>query len=94
MPMAFLTLFRVATGENWNDLMESLSLEHTVTNYCINNPTYEDYVANGFNPIGCGSRLFATSYFFSYCFFVSIIFLNLFIAIILQGYFQTQDREK
>jgi len=35
MPTAFLTLFRVATGENWNDLMEAVSLELSATNYCI-----------------------------------------------------------
>ena len=36
----------------------------------------------------------ATIFFVSFIFIVSIIFLNLFIAIILQGYYQTQEMDK
>ena len=61
---------------------------------CVESPTYEDFVANGHEPVGCGNVLVAQTYFLSYIFIVGLIFLNLFIAIILQGYYQTQDQEK
>ena len=94
LPKAYLTLFGVATGDGWNDLLEALSMEASVSNHCIKNPTYADYVANNKQPIGCGSRTFATFYFFSFVFMISIIFMNLFIAIILEGYFLITEKEK
>lgn len=36
----------------------------------------------------------ATLFFLSYIIIVGLVFLNLFIAIILQGYYQTQEMEK
>jgi hypothetical protein len=45
---AFITLFRVATGEGWNDLMDVLAIENGYQGHtCINNPTYADFVAAG-----------------------------------------------
>jgi len=38
-------------------------------------------------PVGCGDQIQAKLFFVSFIFIVSIIFLNLFIAIILQGYY-------
>ena len=37
-------------------------------------------------PEGCGAKISAYSYFITYIIFVSLIFLNLFIAIILEGF--------
>jgi hypothetical protein len=45
---SFLTLIRLSTGESWNDLMNCLSLEYSLTNQCIVNPTYDDYAANDY----------------------------------------------
>ena len=43
--------------------------------------------------MGCGNRLLAAIYFFSYLVIITLIFLNLFVAIILNGYFDTRDQE-
>jgi len=42
-------------------------------------------------PVGCGSRVITLVYFFTYLVIVTLIFLNLFVAIILNGYFDTRD---
>jgi len=94
VPNAFLTLIRMATGENWNDLMDIIGQPYTISNQCVNNPTYADYVAAGNKTVGCGDYTTTYIYFSTYILLVSMIFLNLFIAIILNGYFQTADREK
>lgn len=47
MPKAFLTLFIVATGDGWDLLLQALSMNNTVINQCIDNPTYQDYLDNG-----------------------------------------------
>jgi hypothetical protein len=69
-------------------------MEKSATNNCIHNPTYEDYVANGYQTIGCGKRLVATIYFCIFCLLVPIICMNLLIAIILSGYSTIQDNTK
>lgn len=52
---------------------------------------YDVYKANGFQTNGCGSQagiIFFTTYFLM----VPLIFLNLFIAIILEGFEQTSQK--
>lgn len=94
VPTAFLTLIRVATGENWNDLLDAVGMGYTITNQCIENATYNDYVDNGYQTVGCGNFVVANIYFGSYILLIPMIFLNLFIAIILNGYFEVTEREK
>lgn len=84
----------MSTGENWNDLMDAVGQGYSITNQCIPNATYADYVNNNYEPIACGSYTPTYIFFSSYILLVSMIFLNLFIAIILNGYFQTTEREK
>lgn len=43
--------------------------------------------------VGCSSKPLAYAFFVSYYFIVSLIFLQLFIAVILQGYDDTQVQE-
>lgn len=45
------------------------------------------------NIMGCGNRLYATGYFLSFMLIVSFIFLNLFIAIILESFASSMDEE-
>jgi len=80
---AMITLIRVMTGEGWPKLMEALSREYSPSYQCVYNPTYEDYRANNYVPVGCGSRTSAKIYFFSYSLLICTIFMRLFIAIIL-----------
>jgi hypothetical protein len=81
---SFLTLFIVATGDTWNEIMISFAIENYPSTECIDNPTYDDYViTGGYNAVGCGSASMAYAYFVSYMFVVNLIFLKIFIAIIL-----------
>ena len=61
---------------------------------CIESPTYTDYVNAGFEPVGCGTLYVSKIYFFSFILIVGLVILNIFIAIILQGYFQAMEQEK
>ena len=74
--------------------MYALGADYTIENQCIENPTYEDYVAAGYSPVGCGTWFIANFYFYLYILLVSLIFLNIFIAIILKGYFDVMETEK
>ena len=47
-------MIRVSTGENWHELMHALSRSNHPMYDCIDSPTYKDFVANGYEPIGCG----------------------------------------
>ena len=51
-------------------------------------------MANGHQAIGCGKRLLASLYFSAFSIIVSIVFLSLFVAIVLQGYFATNEKNK
>lgn len=86
---AFITLFTVTTGDSWNATQTSFVVENSPHRQCKANPAYEDYILAG-ETIGCGSKFAAYFYFTSFTFIVSMIFLQLFIAVILQGYDDTQ----
>lgn len=45
----------------------------------------------GYNPVGCGHYLVTYVFFFSYLMMITLVFLNLFVAIILNGYFETKS---
>jgi len=51
-------------------------------------------VENNYQPVGCGLPYTAMIYMYSYILIVSVTFLNLFIAVILDGYFNTVEGEK
>lgn len=80
---AFVTLLRVSTGENWHYMLHAISRQKDVEFDCILGPTYEDYKGAGNETVGCGSPNAARAYLLSYSFVVSMVFLNLFIAVIL-----------
>jgi hypothetical protein len=44
--------------------------------------------------VGCGTGFWGLLYFFSFILVVKLIFLNLFIAIILEGYNDTQIKDE
>lgn len=90
---AFISLFVVATGDNWDKIMKATLHNFSIDFQCVANPSYADYAANGFQPVGCGSVASGLLFFYSYFFLVVLIFLNLFIAIILEGYEETQQKE-
>lgn len=90
---SFITLIRVATGENWHYILWAMERDKSVDFFCIPSPTYQDYIENGSKTVGCGI-FSAKVFFFFYTLVVKLIFLNLFIAIILQGFEDTNQREQ
>ena len=88
---SFMTLFIVATGDSWSAIMASFTFSNTPSSPCINNPSYEQLISIGEGePVGCGNLTLAFTYFVSYQFVINLVFLKIFIAIILQGYNDTQ----
>jgi hypothetical protein len=92
---AALTLMRSSTGENWNGMMYDMAN----TDQCSFTVTY-DATMCGFNdkegctPLnGCGSKL-AFAFFMSFTLFLSMVMLNLFIAVILEGFGNSSDEEE
>lgn len=59
---------------------------------CVEEFVYEEYVANGYNTTACGHST-ASIFFITYLIFVKLIFLNLFIAVILEGFEDTVNSE-
>jgi len=90
---AFMTLMRCSTGEAWDYLMMDLGRHHSILFQCSDDDfDYEQYLANGEQPNGCGSSA-GIVYFMTFYLMVPMIFLNLFIAIILEGFEQTNKKE-
>ena len=87
-------MIRTATGENWHELMFALSRENHPFYQCNENPTFEDYKNNNFQQVGCGMYKTSIVFFLSFAIIVSLVFLNLFIAIILEGFEDTLNNEE
>lgn len=73
------------TGEGWYEFMSNLGRQREVDFPCIVDPTYDDYKNNDFNTIGCGKPI-SKPFFIIYVILVSLILVNLFIAVTLQGF--------
>jgi hypothetical protein len=77
-----MTMIVVMTGEGWYDVMGDLSQGKGISFNCIEDPSYQDYVDNGYKTIGCGTPT-ASVFFLLYVFIVTLILVNLFIAVTL-----------
>ena len=96
---ALITLMRCSTGEAWNDLMYEFANSNDCDPNLADRPWSEKYYMCGYSdaetcePItGCGSGS-AYVYFMSFTLLVTFVFLNLFIAVILEGFGDTDDDE-
>jgi hypothetical protein len=69
--------------------MHAFSRPNSPDYQCIENPTYQDYVLNNHQAIGCGNQALARTFFLSYIVLVNLVFLKIFIAVILQGHKDT-----
>jgi hypothetical protein len=83
----------MSTGEGWNMIMHACSMDMNVRNECDSAPTYQKYVANNHVTVGCGFQTGAYIYFISFTMLVAQIFLNLFIAIILESFDKTNEKD-
>ena len=81
---SFMTLFRASTDEGWNDIMRDITHGRGPLFQCIDDPNYDDYKESD-ETVRRGS-IFGQVFLASFILFVQVIFLNLFIAIILQGF--------
>ena len=79
---SMLTLFRIATGEKWNEIVYALSKEKSPEFKCLDDPSYQDFIYSGHQTVGCGVS-WAAIFFLSYILVIMLIFLNLFVAVIL-----------
>ena len=95
---AIFVLVRCVTGEFWNGIMYDLAASYDVDNMptaaCVPDPQWNASVC-GFHgapssplcvPInGCGTAI-SYAYFVSFTLIVSFVFVNLFVAVILEGF--------
>lgn len=80
------------TGEGWYEIMNDLERQNEVDFECIESPTYYDYKSNDFETVGCGTKA-SRVFFVLYVFSVSLILVNLFIAVTLQGFNDVQSED-
>lgn len=76
---------RNATGEAWDSIMFDCMRTRSITNQCDPNADYYSWKNNGEVVNGCGSMI-SVLFFYSFTVIVSQIFLNLFIAIIIDSF--------
>ena len=91
---SLLTMIRVSTGENWHEIMHAVSRSYHPMYQCKESPSYQDLIDNQMRPNGCGQRLTSILFFVSFIVVVSLVFLNLFVAIILEGFEDTYQKDK
>lgn len=90
---SFLLLFRCSTGESWHGIMFDLARTYSKSNQCRENETYETMMKNGGEPHDCGSPALSYTYFI--CFTITFqIFLNLFIAIIIDVFLGQAEQDR
>lgn len=77
-------MIRVSTGENWHEIMHAVSRTYHPLYQCLDSPKYM-----GGEATACGNRVLAITFFVSFVIVVSLVFLNLFVAIILEGFEDT-----
>ena len=77
-PAAALALFVVCTGDGWTDIAISCLKKRAVDYDCVENPTYQNYVDNGYMTVGCGPRFEGIIFFYSYFLIMSLVLLKLF----------------
>lgn len=81
---AMILLFRITTGEDWNKIMHDCML---VEPYCTENANFWES--------DCGFPVAARMYFMSFYLIVTFVFLNLFIAVIIENFslFYSSDED-
>lgn len=84
---AMTLLFRITTGEDWNKIMHDCMLS---TPYCT-----ENAATPNFWETDCGNSAAALIYFISFYVIVTFVFLNLFIAVIIENFslFYSSDED-
>lgn len=93
-------LLRFMTGENWNSFMHGLMTERDIP--CDFNPKYdetspwclhESHYQNCREINGCEADESAFAYFYSFVIIVSFVILNMFVAVVLQAFEDSNEGE-
>lgn len=85
---SLILLFQIFTGQNWDFIMFEYSLSKEG---CVTEQNYESFSQNG--PQECGNAL-GYIYFVSFIILMRLIMINLFLAMTIEGYFETQIEEE
>ena len=88
--ISFMTLLRMSTGENWNDLMTDCARHLNPSFVCFEVDDYESYERLGL--MGCGSGT-AWIYFISFQLIFAMMLLNLFVAVLIETFEETSKAE-
>ena len=83
-PIAFLTMFRCATGESWNGIMHDAMT--TSSEVFSDRPQPRCVDATASSPGDCGSPVAAVLFFMSFQLLATFVILNMMVAIILEEY--------
>jgi hypothetical protein len=97
---AILTLMRCSTGEAWNGIMYDAADQSPGCRNLADIPYAQKAHLCGYNPDphtcvpidGCGNPA-AFAFFMSFTLFVTFVFLNLFIAVVLESFSDTSEEE-
>ena len=81
---AVLTLFRVASGDQWYDVMLAFMARHPECT--TEQQSYEELLAEG--PKNCGDYLSTLAFFFFTVFTVQYVSMNLFVGCVIDGYLE------
>lgn len=87
-PNALFTLIVCSTGQSWNLLMFEYA---TAKPGCIQTPSYEDIEKYGIK--GCGTN-WSFPYFISFVLLVPMMIINLFMAIVIEGFFISEHEHE
>lgn len=87
---SLILLIRCITGEGWDLIMHDLGLQGKSYDgtECVPDQTYQDWSADGI--LGCGFK-FTYVFFFVFVVLSQMVFINLFIAFVLQAYKTSYD---
>ena len=88
--LSFITLLRASTGEDWSRLMKDGARRFGPNFVCYNVGSYEEYLQYG--QMNCGTN-YAYVYFITYQLVLSMILINLFMAVIIKTFEETSKAE-
>ena len=89
---AFVTLLRLTTGEAWNSIMFEASWQKSILYQCNEDETFETIIAadrdpqDWQGPKGCGNFFGAILFFNIFNLFVTLIYLNVVVAVIVDAF--------
>ena len=89
---SFLLLMRCSTGESWHLIMFDLARGYSPAYQCRSGENYQSMMRDGAGePFACGSATASYIFFVLFHILVVQVFINLFIAIIIDAFLEQTD---